>query len=211
MSESKKNQIEESDKQAWRDINAHIVFWSVFAIALAIDLISKAWVFSVLKVGERVSVIKGWFELHAIYNKGAVFGLGQGKQLIFILASVLAIIFIVQLFARTKSNQRALQILLALVLAGAVGNLYDRLMYHKVRDFMEITLTIKNVPIWPYVFNFADVILVVGVVLLMLGWITGKLDMGCECANSISCDSDSTIPIAKPLIIKDSNSKNNNS
>ncbi len=211
MSENKKEQITGSDKLAWNDVTSQIVFWVFFSVFLAIDLISKSWVFSVMKVGERITVLEGWLDFHAIYNRGAVFGLGQGRRVIFIVASVLAIIFIIQLFAKTKSNQRFLQILLALVLAGAVGNMYDRIMYHKVRDFIEITFTIGEVPVWPYVFNFADIILVIGVGLLMLGWITGKFEMGCSCScsgseSASSCSSSSSsrmLSVAKPLVVNE--------
>ncbi len=190
MSENKKSQITESDKLAWHDKTSHVLFWTVVVISLAIDLMSKAWAFSLVTLGSRITIIDGWLDFHSIYNRGAVFGLGKGGRWIFIIASVFAIIFIVQLFARTKANQRVLQVLLAFVLAGAIGNMYDRIVFHKVRDFIEITLTIKGVPIWPYVFNFADIILVVGVACLMLGWITGKFDMGC-----------SRCPVATPLVI----------
>ncbi len=160
-------------------------------MTLAIDLASKAWAFSVMKLGEAITVIPGWLEFRTMYNRGAVFGFGKGGRWVFILASVLAVIFVLQLFARTKPHQRFVHIFLAFVLAGAAGNTYDRIVYHKVRDFIEITLTIKGLAVWPYVFNFADVILVVGVGLLMIGWITGRFETACSC------------PVAKPLVITD--------
>ena len=59
-------------------------------------------------------------------NEGALFGLGKGWTPLFIIASFLALGFVLYLFVHSKANQRSLHIGLALVLAGALGNLFDR-------------------------------------------------------------------------------------
>jgi signal peptidase II len=66
---------------------------------------------------------------------------------------------------RSKARQHVLHIALGLIVAGAIGNLYDRVALHGVRDFMRFTVS------WyPFVFNVADALLCIGVPLLMLCW-----------------------------------------
>jgi len=73
------------------------------------------------------------------------------------------------------------------VLGGALGNLYDRILYGKVRDFIFLTLNISGKDIWPWIFNIADVALVVGVFGLLLGWQRRWFEIG------------GSLPVARPL------------
>ena len=73
----------------------------------------------------------------AMANQGAVFGIGQGQRAVFIAVSVLAIAFIFYLFS-TSGRQRFYQFVLGLLLAGVLGNLYDRAALGYVRDMIYI-------------------------------------------------------------------------
>ncbi len=133
---------------------------------LALDLYTKSYVVQHLKGHDRVTVWPGVLEFVYTENRGAVFGMGQGHVLLFILFSIVALGVIGFVFACSRPGQWVQQIALGLITAGALGNLYDRMMFGQVRDFI---LMLER--FWPFIFNVADVLLCIGVPLLMICWI----------------------------------------
>lgn len=111
---------------AIRDIPSHLCFWIIGGAALVLDLWSKDWIFSTLKPGEIRTAVPGIIDFTASLNAGAVFGSFTGHTEVFILASLFALGFVFYLFAHSGRRQRVLHVALALILAGALGNLYDR-------------------------------------------------------------------------------------
>src|SRR5262249_30194528 len=109
-------------------------------------------------------LIPGWLEFELTINHGAVFGLGAGRVVLFVAVSVAAIFFLTYLFA-ASNDQRFYQFILGLLLAGVLGNMYDRIQYGYVRDM------IHALPQWPklfpWIFNVADVLLCTGVGLMI--------------------------------------------
>lgn len=148
------------------------------AIGIALDQWSKIFAFKTLgdtpwwddrgmvHVPSRVyDFIPGWLNFEVTANQGAVFGMGQGKRMLFIAVSIAAIFFIFYLFS-VSGRQHFYQIILGMLLAGVIGNLYDRARFGYVRDM------IHALPRWdklfPYIFNVADTLLCVGVGLMIL-------------------------------------------
>ncbi|HEY8666899.1 MAG TPA: signal peptidase II [Tepidisphaeraceae bacterium] len=168
-----------SSNSIFRSPAALLRFFGVNAVGLALDLWTKAYAFTHLCDGvERfpdgvVQVIDprehrflpGWLHFTATTNQGAVFGLGQGKRWLFIAVSVAAIVFLTSLFARSR-RQPWYQIILAMLLAGVLGNMFDRVTLGYVRDM------IHALPRWPrlfpYIFNVADCLLCVGVGVMII-------------------------------------------
>ncbi len=112
-----------------------------------------------------------WLHFNVTVNEGAVFGIGQGKQMAFVLISIAAILFLTYLFA-TSGKHRLYQVVLGMLLAGVLGNMYDRVKYGYVRD-MIYALPGWHWPwtdreVFPWIFNVADVLLCVGVGLIFL-------------------------------------------
>jgi len=109
--------------------------------------------------------IPGLINFSVVVNPGAVFGFGSGMQTLFKVVSIAAILFITFLFVNS-GRQRIYQILLGMLLAGVVGNLYDRVRFSYVRDM------IHGLPHWPklfpYIFNVADTFLCTGVGLMIV-------------------------------------------
>jgi signal peptidase II len=129
--------------------------------------------------GESIPYIEGWltFRLLTSFNEGALWGIGQGMTWVFASLSLVAVIGIpCWLFAFRAAISKWLTVSMALVLAGTLGNLYDRLALHDcinlkndepmhaVRDFLLFTF---GTFAWP-VFNFADVFLVTGAAMLVV-------------------------------------------
>jgi signal peptidase II len=124
-----------------------------------------------LKAPHRVDVLREWLRslngpVPPMLNEGALFGLGQGNNLFFSVISVAAAVAIVYWTTRrTTARDWVLCTSLGLILAGTLGNLYDRVIFGGVRDFLHFE--IQGVINWP-IFNLADSCLVCGAVLLLL-------------------------------------------
>ncbi len=147
---------------------AHVRVWTLTVLGLAADLWSKHWAFHVM-TDKRHILIEDCLSFQRSLNPGALFGMGQNWSPLFIGASLFAMVFVVYVFSRSTRHQRSFHVGLGCVLAGALGNLYDRLFNDgKVRDFIKIDLRIAGHDIWPWIFNIADVLLVIGVGLLMI-------------------------------------------
>lgn len=135
---------------------------------LTADLWSKHAAFSILGYGPASKVevvIPHILTLETTLNNGAVFGIGQGLAVLFILISLVAMAFVVYVFMSSWREQWVIHVALGLILAGAMGNLYDRVFNHgRVRDFILLTH-------WPFDFNLADTMLCIGVPLLIINWL----------------------------------------
>src|SRR5262245_36044100 len=128
-------------------------FVGTCVLGLAADLLTKIWAFRVLddSVTDQRQIyrlIPGWLHFETTTNRGAVFGIGQGQRWLFIGVSTVAITFLSWLFARSGRKQWAYQILLGMLLAGVLGNLYDRTIYGYVRDMIHV------LPRWPNLFPY---------------------------------------------------------
>jgi signal peptidase II len=136
----------------------------IFIIALSIlllDQASKLLAVKNLSLNESIPLIKGVFYLTLISNRGAAFGLFKGQVLLFASISILAVVLIGQALRKNRLAGHSFHnIALSLILAGAVGNLIDRLRLGYVIDFLDFR-------VWP-VFNVADSAITIGAVLL--GW-----------------------------------------
>jgi signal peptidase II len=149
-----------------------LLFWSIALGGAAFDLATKALVFS--RIGpppaRPLSVIPDILELHTSYNSGALWGLGRNlpySSLLFAALSVVAAVAILYyLFARGGASDARLTAALGLIMAGALGNCYDRLVLGHVRDFVH--LHVDPIGFDCAIFNFADNMLVAGAIALML-------------------------------------------
>lgn len=102
-------------------------FVGVALLGLALDLWSKHWAFHTLGQGHRPRVaIPYVLEFQTMLNPGALFGIGGGQTVLFIVASVCALVLVLWMYVQTSPRRWALQIALGAILAGALGNMYDR-------------------------------------------------------------------------------------
>lgn len=127
---------------------------------------------------EPTVVVPYLLEFKLVLNPGAVFGIGAGKRVFFIIATTLAIAFALWMFVRwTGPRDRWAHIAIGLVISGGLGNLYDRVRFACVRDFLHplpgvnypfgISTPWSGTEVWPYVSNLADLWLIIGVVVLV--------------------------------------------
>jgi len=162
-------------------------------IGLSLDLWSKSWAFSTLGLAERRPVVDGWLSFTLSYNTGALFGIGKGFKIVFVLASVAAFGFVLYLFGQYSRSRKSLHCALGMIMAGALGNVYDRLSFGKVRDFIKFDMTVGTFELWPWVFNVADMLLVVGVGLLLINfWFDRREYLAVEAVETDSIEQSSS-------------------
>lgn len=130
---------------------------------ILLDQGTKLWALSSLKSIHNMTVIEGFLDLTFVENRGVAFGMFSGKRwLILLLTAVIAGMLLYFYHSLPRRKEYApVRASIVLVLAGAVGNIIDRLFRGYVVDFFEFTFFE-----WP-VFNVADIYVVAGVILLM--------------------------------------------
>ena len=123
------------------------------ALLIALDQWAKSMAYSTLRVNGPLVLIKGVFELLYSENRGAAFGILQGKQWFFFLVAAAVVIAVLVFVAKLPSGNRYLPLYISMVLllSGAVGNLIDRAVRGFVVDFFYFSLI--DFPI----FNVADI------------------------------------------------------
>lgn len=136
---------------------------AVVILLVAADLISKAAAVNVLlQTGGALEFIPGFIRFEYHKNTGMAWGLFSNATWVFIVITIITGGLIAFILVKTlKTMPRSLQLGLALVLSGAIGNLVDRVALGYVRDF--IAFDFIDFP----VFNFADSCITVGAVLLI--------------------------------------------
>ena len=144
-------------------------------LVLVIDLTSKVYFDNSLQMYQQIVVIPDLFSWTLAYNTGAAFSFladsaGWQRWLFALIAVVVSAVLVVWL-KRLGRNDTWLAIALALILGGALGNLYDRIVYGHVVDF--ILVHWQNRWYFP-AFNFADSAICVGAVMLALDMFKSK-------------------------------------
>src|SRR5256714_15632311 len=181
-------------KSPFRSPLALMLFFGVTIVGVALDLWTKRVAFD--RLAEQIVVvpdsslpngrvevrsdeyqfIPNWLHFHVTANQGAVFGLGRGQRWLFVVVSIAAIAVLTSLFSKSD-GRHFYQLLLGMLLAGVLGNMYDRITLGYVRDMIYALPDWKNplrgiFPTWqtvfPWIFNVADTLLCVGVFLMIV-------------------------------------------
>jgi len=154
-------------------LKAHLIFWPVMVIGLAIDLWTKRAVFDWLEDRGSFPIVNGFLELVLAENDGAAFGIAAGQHQVLAAVSIAAIIVILAIFLLGGNREKLVHIALGLFAAGVCGNLWDRIFNNgRVRDFIDVVYWPGKH--WP-AFNAADSMLCIGVGLLVIStFFTGR-------------------------------------
>lgn len=135
---------EPAEPSALRSGSAHLRLWSVTALCLWADLGTKAWAFHDLSPQGQV-LIPGFLRAQRSLNAGALFGSLSGWVPLFIAASILALGFVLYVFASSSRRQWFMHLGLSFILSGALGNLYDRSLVQA--DVVELKPTSQHGPV----------------------------------------------------------------
>jgi signal peptidase II len=132
---------------------------------LPLDYLTKLWVSTNVSPYQPITIIEGFFQITHSRNPGMAFGLLQNVHVgFFIVLTLVALGLILSFYRSVDPNDRLAASSLGLILAGALGNLYDRIVQGKVVDFLHFDLGLFEFPD----FNVADSAIVIGVGLLLL-------------------------------------------
>jgi len=143
-------------------------FFLIAVIVVLVDRLAKWAVASNIRLHDSVTVIPGLFHITHVENTGAAFGLfaesaAQWKIGALVSFSVIALIIVSALLWKNSHALSTTTIGLSLILGGATGNLWDRMMTGHVVDFLDFYMGSYH---WP-AFNVADSAIVIGAILLV--------------------------------------------
>jgi signal peptidase II len=142
----------------------------IFFVSLplyALDQLTKQLILRLISPYEAHIVVPDFFSLVNVTNTGAAFGSFRGNNTFFIVISIVALVVVVGLLVRPRRPDSLRDLSLALLLAGILGNLTDRLLYGHVIDFLLFNLHIRYADPWP-AFNVADSCISIAVVLFIV-------------------------------------------
>ena len=151
---------------------SYLVYLVAICIFTLLDQLSKKQIVDYLKLGEKIEIIKGFFNITHVRNYGAGFSILQNARLFLSLISIIAIIVLVYLLVTTKKKDTLTSMSYLMVLSGALGNLLDRLRQGYVVDFLDFTIFGWDYP----VFNVADIFITIGCFLLIIISLKGEKD-----------------------------------
>ncbi len=153
-------------------INLKKYFYTMVILiaALFFDILTKYLAVAHLTENERINFLGSFVQLMLMYNKGGLFSILQGYQTYFLIISFIVLALIVLFFVFEKNKTYLFCTALALITAGAIGNIIDRIAGRKgVADFIDIG--IGKVIRYPGVFNIADACIVIGALILLIVFI----------------------------------------
>jgi signal peptidase II len=159
-----------------------LVFGSIFPVVMAIDLVTKRWALVALE-SRSSEILGGLMPLTLAFNKGAAFGMriGDDSRWFFIPVTIVALVLLTILFRQAHERDFLRITSIALVVSGAIGNLWDRVRWDRgVVDFFgPVDLGLWHFPI----FNVADIAITCGAILLAISfWIEEQQERARETA-----------------------------
>lgn len=168
--DSKETDLQKEIKHRW---------WILAIVALTgflLDWWTKSYAVKHFALGQPASVIGDYLQFVLLFNKAALFGLdprhlipGFPVNIVFSVFTSIAIIALIAYYNYLKKTEILMHLGLAMVLPGAIGNLFDRMMYpgRGVVDFIMVDLKVWPFNPWP-VFNIADAYVTIGVGILLI-------------------------------------------
>lgn len=141
-----------------------MIYTIIAAVLIVADYITKLWAERVLTKISSIPLIENVFHLTYVENRGIAFGMFSGGRVVFIAVSLIVMAVLLIIVFKTPKDTRTVWLKggASLVIAGAIGNLIERIVKGYVVDFFDFRLI--NFPI----FNVADIAVCVGVVMLLI-------------------------------------------
>lgn len=134
-------------------------------ILVFLDQLSKYYVVQFLKDKPPLVIIEDFLNLFYLENRGAAFGILQGRRLVFTIITVIVIVVLLKiLFKDYKNSSLMLKVCISLILGGTIGNFIDRIRLHYVVDFISMRIFGYDFA----VFNLADTFIVIGTIILII-------------------------------------------
>ncbi len=147
-------------------INKHLIGFILLVVCFALDRFSKIYVLNILNSEGQVDhYINQYLNIYLVWNTGIGFGLFSSENNLFynLFTSIIVIInFVILYFAFIETKIKSF--FLMIILGGSLGNLFDRLYYRAVPDFIDLNYAGYH---W-FIFNVADIFITIGIICLIL-------------------------------------------
>ena len=128
-----------------------------------IDLVSKQLITHFLKLSDSIKVINNFFYITYVQNKGAAWSILEDQRILLLIISVLAL-FLINKFMNKEEINKIESISYGMIIGGIIGNLFDRIIYSYVIDFLDFRIFGYHYP----VFNLADSFIVIGIIMMII-------------------------------------------
>lgn len=138
------------------------IFVGITALILVLDLWFKSFIENLIPLGKSITIIPDFFDLMNVRNTGAAWSMLSGGRVVFLILTPIVCAGLIYYFI--KKNDKAQLTAISFILAGALGNFYDRVVFGYVRDMFAFNIFGYNFP----VFNIADSAVSIGVGILIV-------------------------------------------
>jgi signal peptidase II len=186
------NQLEEPAVDRRVSLRGWLLLSALLSGLLLCDLLTKHWAQVSLqhRARGRVTLIEGWLDLTYVRNPAGAWGFMRGmnpntRHYVLLSVSLLAVGILVVLLVRSRPKQTFLRVALACILAGALGNIIDRVRWRYVVDFIDWHKWFR----WP-TFNVADIAITVGVIMMAVEIFLDRSDRPASADEEAGADSD---------------------
>ena len=149
------------------------LIYTVTLFFLLLDQVIKFIITKNLVLMEEIPIIKNFFSIYYLKNTGAAFSIFGNKTLFLIIISILCLIFLKYYIKKLKRVTKLTIVSLGIMIGGIVGNLFDRIIYKSVIDYLSFSFGNYNFP----VFNLADIGITIGAVLLLIDLIKEEIEL----------------------------------
>ena len=128
-----------------------------------VDLLSKQIIDHIMKVGESVKIIHNFFYITYTHNFGAAWSILEDKRILLLIITVF-VLYLINKFMNKSELSKLENLSYGMIIGGALGNLFDRIFFGFVFDFIDFRIFGYNYP----VFNLADTFIVIGVIIMII-------------------------------------------
>lgn len=139
---------------------------------LILDIVTKQIIIHTMKEYQSIPIVANFFSITFAKNTGVAFSVLEGRVPLIIMMTVI-ILFFIWKYLKVSSLTKLETICYGLIVGGALGNLLDRLIYGYVIDFLDFNIFGYSFPI----FNIADSMIVIGIIILLLSSMKESRDM----------------------------------
>ena len=148
--------IKEGDEMKKRPYITLIIFFFL-------DFISKQIIINTMKVNDCLDVIPNFFSINYVQNTGAAWSILKDQRILILIITVI-VLFIINKYLNKENLTKGEEISFGIIMGGIIGNLFDRVVYHYVIDFLSFNFFGYHYPI----FNLADTFIVCGIIALII-------------------------------------------
>ena len=141
-----------------------------------IDLISKQLITNLMNLSESIKIINNFFYITYTKNNGAAWSILEDKRILLMIITVFVLFLINKYMNKTKLSKLE-NFTYGMIIGGIVGNLFDRVFYGSVIDFLDFRIFGYHYP----VFNLADSFIVIGIIILIIMSIKGEYHERVSC------------------------------